>query len=84
MGFWEYLAPRERYTDQSARVDIELYFIDKASMPLWTLAILGAVAPFIEANTIGRLKNIFGPAPLSSPLYFGGSCTVRSPYWSPT
>ncbi|MFT7526802.1 MAG: sterol desaturase/sphingolipid hydroxylase (fatty acid hydroxylase superfamily) [Arenicella sp.] len=70
MGFWQYLAPKEIYTHQSARVDIGLYLIDKASMPLWTLAFLGAVAPFIEANTLGGLRTIVGTSPAFEPSIF--------------
>ena len=70
MGFWQYLAPKEIYTHQSARVDIGLYLVDKASMPLWTVAFLGAVAPFIESNTLGVMRNVFGASPAFEPTVF--------------
>ena len=63
MGFFEYLVPKRIYTHQSARVDIGLYLLDKGLMPVWVLLFLGAVAPFVETNTIAALGSTFGESP---------------------
>ncbi len=47
MGLVEYLLPHRIYTHPSARVDIGLYLIDKAMMPIWVIAFLGALAPSV-------------------------------------
>ncbi|HME41243.1 MAG TPA: sterol desaturase family protein [Steroidobacteraceae bacterium] len=59
----EYLLPSAIYTHLSARVDIGLYLIDRAMMPVWGLAFLGAWAPFIERSTVGVLQRAFGAGP---------------------
>jgi sterol desaturase/sphingolipid hydroxylase (fatty acid hydroxylase superfamily) len=59
----EYLLPKAIYTHPSARVDIGLYLIDRALMPLWTLAFLGALAPWTERTVIGVLQWSFGAGP---------------------
>ncbi|MFT5691224.1 MAG: sterol desaturase/sphingolipid hydroxylase (fatty acid hydroxylase superfamily) [Oceanicoccus sp.] len=67
MKFVEYLFPKKIYTHQSARVDIGLYLIDKALMPIWVLAFLGSVAPFVEQTTISALQGLFGASPELAP-----------------
>ncbi len=62
-GLLEYLAPRSIYSHVSARVDIGLYVIDRAMMPVWILLFLGAMAPFVERSTISALEWAFGPSP---------------------
>ena len=52
MGLLEYLLPKRIYTHPSARVDIWLYLLDRASMPIWVVAFLGSVAPFVEQTTM--------------------------------
>jgi sterol desaturase/sphingolipid hydroxylase (fatty acid hydroxylase superfamily) len=59
----EYLLPRSIYTHPSARVDVGLYLIDRALMPIWGLAFLGALAPLVERSTIGAMQWTFGPSP---------------------
>lgn len=67
MGFFEYLFPKKIYTHLSARVDIGLYLLDKAMMPIWVLLFLGSVAPFIERHTIAGMVNLFGASPAVEP-----------------
>ena len=67
MGFWQYLAPKEIYTHQSAKVDIGLYLLDRGLMPLWVIAFLGSVAPFVEQTTIGYMQFLFGASPEIEP-----------------
>jgi sterol desaturase/sphingolipid hydroxylase (fatty acid hydroxylase superfamily) len=63
MGLLEYLLPRAIYTHRSARVDIWLYLLDRGFMPIWVLAFLGGLAPFIEHWTIEGLFLAFGASP---------------------
>lgn len=67
VGLLEYILPKAIYTHQSARVDIGLYLLDKAMMPIWVLLFLGSVAPFIEKTTIGALQSAFGASPEVTP-----------------
>jgi sterol desaturase/sphingolipid hydroxylase (fatty acid hydroxylase superfamily) len=67
MGLMEYLLPKRIYTHPSARVDIGLYLLDKGMMPIWILAFLGSVAPFVEHNTIKSVQWAFGASPLLTP-----------------
>ena len=67
MGFFEYLAPKRIYTHQSARVDIGLYLLDKAMMPIWVVLFLGSIGPFVESNTIGAMQWAFGASPALDP-----------------
>ncbi|MED5420410.1 MAG: sterol desaturase family protein, partial [Pseudomonadota bacterium] len=72
----QYLFPKDIYTHQSARVDIGLYIIDRAMMPVWFLLSLGAIAPFLERNTIAGLEAAFGASPDITPtvmwrLFYG-------------
>jgi len=72
----QYLFPRDIYTHRSARVDIGLYLIDRAMMPVWFLLSLGAIAPFLERNTIAGLERAFGTSPAVEPtimwrLFYG-------------
>lgn len=62
-GLLEYLLPRAIYTHPSFRADIGLYLVDRAVKPLWVIAFLGALAPFIEGNTIGAMQWGFGASP---------------------
>ncbi len=62
----EYLLPRSIYTHPSARVDIGLYLIDRALMPVWGIAFLGAMAPFVERVAAGAMQRIFGAGPALS------------------
>jgi sterol desaturase/sphingolipid hydroxylase (fatty acid hydroxylase superfamily) len=62
-GIIEYILPRGIYTHPSARVDIGLYLIDRAIMPFWILAFLGALAPYLERVTISAMQWTFGPSP---------------------
>lgn len=66
-GLLEYILPRAIYTHQSARVDIGLYLLDRAMMPIWVLLFLGSVAPFIERTTITSLQSLFGASPAVTP-----------------
>ncbi len=63
----QYILPKDIYTHPSARVDIWLYVIDRAMMPVWVLLFLGAVAPFVETTTIGTLQGAFGASPAVEP-----------------
>jgi sterol desaturase/sphingolipid hydroxylase (fatty acid hydroxylase superfamily) len=63
----QYLFPKDIYTHRSARVDIGLYLIDRGMMPVWFLLSLGAIAPFLEQNTIGLLQSAFGASPAVEP-----------------
>ena len=67
MGFLEYLFPKKIYTHLSARVDIGLYLLDKASMPIWVLLFLGSIAPFVERHTIAGMVAMFGASPQLEP-----------------
>lgn len=67
MGFWAYLMPREIITHPSARVDIWLYLLDRGLMPVWVVAFLGSVAPFVERITIDALFDAFGETPALTP-----------------
>lgn len=67
MNLLEYIAPRKIYTHRSARVDVGLYLLDKAMMPVWVLLFLGAVAPFVEEATIAAMTNGIGPSPNKDP-----------------
>ena len=72
----QYLFPKDIYTHQSARVDIGLYIIDRAMMPVWFLLSLGAIAPFLERNAIAGLEAAFGASPDITPtvmwrLFYG-------------
>ena len=60
MGLLAYLMPKGIITHQSARVDIGLYLLDRGLMPVWVIAFLGSVAPFVEQTTIGALQSAFG------------------------
>ena len=62
-GLLEYLLPRAIYAHPSARVDVWLYLIDAAVMPLWVIAFLGAIAPWVERTAIGALHRMFGASP---------------------
>ena len=59
----EYLLPREIYSHLSARVDIGLYLIDRALMPIWAALFLTSMAPFVERGAIGLLQRLFGASP---------------------
>jgi sterol desaturase/sphingolipid hydroxylase (fatty acid hydroxylase superfamily) len=59
----EFLFPRDIYTHQSARVDIGLYLLDRALMPVWIALGLGLIAPFVERGTILVAQDLFGPSP---------------------
>jgi sterol desaturase/sphingolipid hydroxylase (fatty acid hydroxylase superfamily) len=63
MGLGEYLVPREIYTHPSARVDIGLYLLDRALMPLWLVLGVALIAPTVERWTILGAQNLFGPSP---------------------
>ena len=63
MGMLEYVLPKRIYTHDSARVDVWLYLLDRGLMPLWVVAFLGSLAPFVERTTIGGLQQAFGPSP---------------------
>jgi sterol desaturase/sphingolipid hydroxylase (fatty acid hydroxylase superfamily) len=62
-GLGEYLFPRDIYTHRSARVDIGLYLLDRALMPVWIALGLGLIAPFVERGTILVAQDLFGPSP---------------------
>jgi len=62
-GFWQYLLPRDIYMHQSSFVDVGLYVLDRAMLPIWFVAFLGTIAPAVEAFTIDFLYAIFGPPP---------------------
>ena len=62
-GLGEYLLPREIYTHRSARVDIGLYLLDRALMPVWFALGIGLIAPFVERVTILAAQGLFGPSP---------------------
>jgi len=66
-GLLEYVLPKAIYTHQSAKVDIGLYLLDKAMMPIWVLLFLGSVAPFVEKSTIGAMQTLFGDSPAITP-----------------
>lgn len=63
MGLGEYLLPRSIYTHRSARVDIGLYLLDRALMPLWIALGLGLIAPCVERWAIQGAQMLFGPSP---------------------
>jgi sterol desaturase/sphingolipid hydroxylase (fatty acid hydroxylase superfamily) len=63
----EYLLPRRIYTHPSARVDLWLYLIDRALMPVWVVLGLGAIAPAVEKATIRLLEATVGPATALQP-----------------
>jgi sterol desaturase/sphingolipid hydroxylase (fatty acid hydroxylase superfamily) len=67
MGLLEYLFPKSIYTHKSARVDIWLYLLDRGLMPVWVIAFLGSVAPFLEKNTIDLMQWLFGESPAIQP-----------------
>ena len=72
----QYLFPKDIYTHRSARVDIGLYIIDRGMMPVWFLLSLGALAPFLERNTIAGLEAALGASPDITPtvmwrLFYG-------------
>ncbi len=62
-GLREYLLPSRLYRHPSARVDIGLYLIDRALMPVWFFLGLGALAPLVEQLTIGAALAALGPSP---------------------
>lgn len=62
-GLADYLLPGEIYRHVSARVDVGLYLVDRALMPVWTVLFLGALAPFVERTTIRGLEAGLGPSP---------------------
>ncbi|MEE8077951.1 MAG: sterol desaturase family protein [Pseudomonadales bacterium] len=63
MALLEYVLPRRIYAHKSARVDIWLYLLDRGLMPIWVIAFLGALAPFIERSTISGMSWLFGASP---------------------
>lgn len=63
VGLAEYLLPREIYTHPSARVDIGLYLLDRALMPLWLALGVGLIAPYVERWTLVAAQDLFGPGP---------------------
>lgn len=67
MTLLQYLLPKEIYLHPSAKVDIWLYLLDRASMPMWVIAFLGAIAPWVESTTIGVLQSTFGTSPGYTP-----------------
>lgn len=72
----QYLFPKDIYTHQSARVDIGLYLLDRGMFPIWFALSLGAVAPFLERNTIAGIEFMFGASPAIEPtiawrLFYG-------------
>ena len=67
LGFWEYLLPKTILRHPSAKVDIWLYLLDRGMMPVWVVAFLGAVAPFVEQTTIASLQSAFGASPALAP-----------------
>ncbi|MDG2376292.1 MAG: sterol desaturase family protein [Woeseiaceae bacterium] len=72
----QYLFPKDIYTHQSARVDIGLYLLDRGMFPIWFALSLGAVAPFLERNTIAGFEAMFGASPAIEPtvawrLFYG-------------
>jgi sterol desaturase/sphingolipid hydroxylase (fatty acid hydroxylase superfamily) len=76
MGLFEYVLPKRIYSHPSARVDIWLYLLDKAMMPVWVVLFLGSVAPFVERTTISALTGGFGASPGLEPtvawrLFYG-------------
>ncbi len=73
---FDYIAPKAIYKHQSARVDIGLLILDRAMMPIWFVLFLGAVAPFVETNTIAFMQAAFGASPNLDPtipwrLFYG-------------
>lgn len=62
-GLREYLLPAAIYTHPSARVDLALYVIDRALMPVWGLLFLGALGPFVKHHVTASLALAFGPGP---------------------
>src|ERR1700722_8600665 len=63
VGLAQYLLPREIYTHPSARVDIGLYLLDRALLPLWLALGVGLIAPYVERCTILAARDLFGPSP---------------------
>ncbi|MGA2399211.1 MAG: sterol desaturase family protein [Steroidobacteraceae bacterium] len=63
VGLAEYLLPREIYAHPSARVDIGLYLLDRALMPLWLALGVALIAPFVERWTMVAAQDLFGPGP---------------------
>lgn len=59
----EYLLPAAIYTHRSARVDIGLYLIDRALVPVWLILFLGLLGPFVERHVIAGMGLAFGPSP---------------------
>jgi len=59
----EYLLPAAIYTHRSARVDIGLYLIDRALVPVWIILFLGLLGPFVERQVIAGMGRAFGPSP---------------------
>jgi sterol desaturase/sphingolipid hydroxylase (fatty acid hydroxylase superfamily) len=62
-GLVEYLLPRGIYLHPSARVDIGLYLLDRALLPVWSIVLLGLLAPKLEQTTIATLQFCFGASP---------------------
>lgn len=62
-GLREYLLPAAIYTHRSARVDIGLYLIDRALVPVWIILFVGVLGPFVERHVIAGMGLIFGPSP---------------------
>lgn len=60
-GLLEYLLPRRIYAHPSARVDIWLYLLDRALIPVWIVLGLGVIAPFVERHTMMLAGRLFGP-----------------------
>ncbi len=48
-------------------MDIGLYLLERGLMPVWVIAFLGSVAPFVEQTTIGALQSAFGGSPALTP-----------------
>ena len=65
-GLVEYLLPARIYRHVSARVDVGLYLVDRALMPVWTVLFLGGLAPLVERSTIRALEATTGPGPAIS------------------
>ena len=62
-GLVDYLFPPRIYRHVSARVDVGLYLLDRALMPVWVVLFLGALAPLVERSTIHALEADSGPGP---------------------
>lgn len=62
-GLLEYVLPKAIYAHASARVDIGLYLIDRALMPIWAFLFLASMAPATERITIVFLERVFGTSP---------------------